>query len=622
MTTTLPPPAEAAPELAPAPEPFDPKGFVATLPMRPGVYRMFAADGELIYVGKARQLKQRVGSYFRADLMAPKVVAMVRQIARIEVTVTRSDTEALLLEYNLIKQHRPHYNVLLKDDKTFPYLRLSAHAFPRMTFYRGVRRAPDRFFGPYPSTWAVRETVTQLQKLFRLRTCEDTYFAHRSRPCLQHQIQRCTAPCVGLISQADYAGDVESAVSVLEGRNDDVARDLGTRMEAAAEALEFERAAQLRDQLAALRKLQEQQIITSTTDTDCDAVALAEANGEYCVGLLFIRGGRSLGTTTFFPRTGVAEPEEVLSAFVAQYYLEREAPPEILVPMALEEADALEETLSARAGRKVKLHRAQRGLKAKWLEVTRENAEQALKMKLTHRAGVAGQLAALGEALGLAAPPRRIECFDISHTGGEATVASCVVFGPEGPSKTEYRRFNIEGIEPGDDYGAMRQALERRFRRIKAGESPIPDVLLIDGGKGQLAQAEEVLAALGVVVPAVVGVAKGADRRVGQERLFRLGEEYADLLPPDSPALHVVQRVRDEAHRFAITGHRRSRAKARQGSVLDDVAGLGPARRRALLKQFGGLKGVQLAGLDDLAAVQGIGPHLAQVIYDHLHAGN
>ncbi len=602
--------------------PFDPKAFVATLPLRPGVYRMFAADGEILYVGKARQLKQRVGSYFRADLLAPKVVAMVRLIARIEVTVTGSDTEALLLEFNLIKQHKPHYNVLLKDDKTFPYLRLSAHNFPWMTFYRGVRRAPDRYFGPYPSTWAVRETAQQLQKLFRLRPCEDTFFAHRSRPCLQHQIQRCSAPCVGLISREDYAQDVAAAVSVLEGRNDEVARSLGQRMEAHAEALEYEKAALLRNQLSALRKLQEQQIITSATDTDCDAVALAEANGEYCVGLLFIRGGRSLGTTTFFPRTGVAEPDEVLSAFLAQYYLEREAPREVLVSLTLDDAAALEEGMSTRAGHKVKLHRAQRGLKVKWLEVTRENAEQALRMKLSHRAGVAGQLAALGEALGLPVPPRRIECFDISHTGGEATVASCVVFGPEGPSKTEYRRFNIEGIEPGDDYGAMRQALERRFKRIKAGESPLPDVLLIDGGKGQLAQAETVLAQLGVVVPAVVGVAKGADRRVGQERLFRMGAEHADLLPPDSPALHVVQRIRDEAHRFAITGHRRSRAKARQGSVLDDVPGLGPARRRALLKQFGGLKGVQLAGLRDLAAVQGIGPHLAQVIYDHLHAAS
>lgn len=599
---------------------FDPKAFVATLPMRPGVYRMFDAAGELIYVGKARQLRQRVGSYFRGDLMAPKVVAMVRQVARIEVTVTRSDTEALLLEYNLIKQHRPHYNVLLKDDKSFPYLRISAHDFPRMSFYRGARRAPDRFFGPYPSTWAVRETVTQLQKLFRLRPCEDTYFAHRSRPCLQHQIQRCTAPCVGLISREDYARDVAAAVSVLEGRNEEVARELGRRMETAAEALEFEKAALLRDQLAALRKLQEQQVVTSLTDADCDAVAVAESNGEFCVGLLFIRGGRSLGTTTFFPRTGVAEEGEVLASFLAQYYLEREAPPEVLVPIELEDAEILGESFTERAGRRVRLHRPQRGLKVRWLEMTHENATQALRMKLTHREGVAGQLAALGEALGLPAPPRRIECFDISHTGGEATVASCVVFGPEGPSKTEYRRFNIEGVEPGDDYGAMRQALERRFRRIKAGESPIPDVLLIDGGKGQLAQAEEVLRTLEVAVPAVVGVAKGADRRAGQERLFRLGDPQADLLPADSPALHVIQRVRDEAHRFAITGHRRSRAKARQGSVLDEIPGLGPARRRALLKQFGGLKGVQLAGLDDLAAVQGIGPHLAQVIYDCLHA--
>ena len=359
---------------------FDPKAFVATLPLRPGVYRMFDAEGTLIYVGKARQLRQRVGSYFRADLMAPKVVAMVRQIARIEVSVTRSDTEALLLEYNLIKQHRPRYNVLLKDDKSFPYLRLSGHEFPRMSFYRGARRAPDRFFGPYPSTWAVRETVAQLQKLFRLRPCEDTTFAHRSRPCLQYQIQRCTAPCVGLISREEYARDVAAAVSVLEGRNDEVATDLGRRMEVAAEALEFEKAAQLRDQLAALRKLQEQQVVTSLTDADCDAVAVAESNGEFCVGLLFIRGGRSLGTTTFFPKTGVASGQEVLEAFLTQYYLDHEAPGEVLVPSPVEDAASLEESFSERAGRRVRLHHPQRGLKTRWLDLTRENAAQALRM--------------------------------------------------------------------------------------------------------------------------------------------------------------------------------------------------------------------------------------------------
>ncbi|MFO0452570.1 MAG: excinuclease ABC subunit UvrC [Pseudomonadota bacterium] len=602
------------------PADFDPKGFVAALPNRPGVYRMFGADREILYVGKAKNLKNRVGSYFRADQLDPKTVAMVRQIADIEVTVTNSDTEALLLEYNLIKKHRPRYNVVLRDDRSFPYLYLTtSHEYPRLSFYRGTRRLPGRFFGPYPSSGAVRETLHQMQKLFRIRNCEDSYFANRSRPCLQHQIQRCSAPCVRAIEPADYAEDVRAVVRVLEGRNDEVAADLKARMDAAAEGLEFEKAAAIRDQLAALNRIQAAQVINADADTDCDVVAGVLAAGEHCVAVMFVRGGRNLGTTTFFPKAPQASPEEVLAAFVAQYYLRGAAPPEIVVDTAIEDADVLSAALAERAGHRVAIHVAQRGLKVRWLELARENAANALRMRAATHAGIEEQLDALGEALGLAEPPRRLECFDISHTRGESTVASCVVFGPEGPTKSDYRRFNVEGIEPGDDYGAMRHALERRYRRVKAGEAPIPDVLLIDGGPGQLAQAAAVLAELDVPVPAVVGVAKGADRRAGQERLFLVGQEVPLILPPDSRALHVIQRVRDEAHRFAIAGHRSRRAKARQASVLEEVPGLGPGRRRELLKQFGGLQGVLRAGVEDLARVRGIGHRLAEAIYGHLH---
>ncbi len=603
-----------------APPPFDAREFVASLPTRPGVYRMLDAAGEILYVGKAKNLKSRVASYFRPDQLAPKVAAMVRQVCGCEITVVNSDTEALILEYNLIKKHRPRYNILLRDDKSFPYLYLnSTQEYPRLAYYRGTRRVPGRLFGPYPNSRAVRDTLQHLQKLFKLRNCEDSYFAHRTRPCLQHQIERCSAPCVGLISREDYAADVGAAVAVLEGRNDDVARELGARMEAAAERLEYEKAAVLRDQLAALKQVQADQIVTETRDTDLDVVAVATEPGEYCVAVMHVRGGRNLGTTNFFPRSALAEDEAVLGAFLAQYYLAREAPAEIVIGAEVEDGAVLAATLTERAGRKVVLHRPSRGIKVRWLELTLENARQALKMRSATQVSVSAALAAVGEALGMDRAPSRIECFDISHTGGELTVASCVVFGPEGPLKSDYRRFNIEGLTPGDDYGAMRQALTRRYRRVKAGEAPVPDLLLIDGGPGQLQQAVEVLAELGVAVPCVAGVAKGADRRPGQERLFLLGQEAPTILSPDSRALHLIQRVRDEAHRFAITGHRGRRAKARSGSVLEEVPGLGPRRRRELLKRFGGLQAIAGAGIEDLTQVHGISRRLAEAIYEHLH---
>ena len=603
---------------------FDSKAYVASLPPRPGVYRMLDADGTVIYVGKAKNLRSRVASYFRADQVSPKVMALVQCIAGIEVTVTNSETEALLLEFNLIKQHRPRYNVILRDDKSFPYLHLSAHEYPRLSFYRGSRKVPGRLFGPYPDSRAVRSTMHQLHKLFRIRGCKDSFFANRSRPCLEHQIGRCSAPCVGLVSREEYAHDVDATVMVLEGRSADLSSRLTARMEQAAESLEFEQAAAIRDQLAALAKLQAQQVVSSAgrAQPDADVLAVAVSGPETCISLMFIRGGRNLGTSHFFPRALVSEPADVLKAFIAQHYLTSEAPPEILTLLAVPDAELLSATLTERAGRRIVIRHARRGMKARWVELCRQNAASALEMKVSSRASIRDQLEALRSALGLEHTPLRVECFDVSHTQGESMVASCVVFGPDGPAKQEYRRFNIEGVEPGDDYGALHQAVLRRFRRVKAGESPMPDVLLIDGGPGQLAQAAAALQELEAAPAAVVGVAKGADRRAGQERLFLLGHKSPSILPPDSRALHLIQRIRDEAHRFAITGHRRTRAKSRQSSILEAVPGLGPSRRRSLLKHFGGLQGILRAGVEDLMAVHGISRVLAENVYDHLHPGS
>jgi excinuclease ABC subunit C len=615
---------ESTPKLSPSEStaPFDAKSFVDSLPSRPGVYRMLDAEGEILYVGKARNLKSRVGSYFQPSNVQPKVQALVAKTANMEVTITNSDTEALLLEFNLIKKHRPRFNVVLRDDKSFPYLHLeTGHEFPRLNFYRGSRKEAGRFFGPYPSAGAVRESLQQLQKLFRLRNCDDLYFANRSRPCLQYQIERCTAPCVGLIGKEEYGGDVQSAIRVLEGRNDEAQLELARRMESAAERLNFEDAARARDQLKALRAIQAQQIVTADIDHDADVIAIASGNGEFCIALMFVRGGRSLGSTTFFPKAPLAELPEVLAAFVTQYYLERESPAEIIVETDFEEMQVLEATLAQRAGRKIRITSSVRGIRARWLEMMHENAQQALKMRALARGSIEVSLEEVRDAFDLAETPARIECFDISHTGGTDTVASCVVFGVEGPLKSEYRRFNISGIAPGDDYAAMSQALMRRYRRVREGELPAPDVLLIDGGKGQLAEAGKVLAELGLDGISLIGVAKGADRRPGQEQLFIPGRDTPTILPPDSAALHLIQRVRDEAHRFAITGHRRRRAKRHSQSILETIPGLGPVKRRELLKQFGGLQGILRAGIDDFVQIRGLGRELAQVIYEHLHPG-
>jgi excinuclease ABC subunit C len=607
---------------------FDPKEYIPSLPRRPGVYRMYSAPDdagatELLYVGKARSLRDRVGNYFLASNVDPKVQALVGHIARIEVTLTNSETEALLLEYNLIKEHKPRYNIVLRDDKSFPYVYLpSGHEFPRLVFYRGPRNLPGRYFGPFPSAGAVKETLQSIQKIFRIRNCRDSFFENRSRPCLQHQIGRCSAPCVRLISREDYARDIAAAVKVLEGRNDEVSGELTSAMEKAAEALQFERAAALRDQLAALKQVQAQQIVTAEGDRDIDVFALVGEPGEFAVSVMIIRGGRNLGATCYFPKGALAEPNEALASFLMQYYAETPPPAEILVNLELAEAEALTTALAERAGTASRLWRPSRALPARWMAMTVENATQALRMRRARRADIEDMLVSLGELLGLPQAPRRLECFDISHTQGEGTVASCVVYGTEGPIKKDYRRFNISGIAPGDDYGALRQALRRRYERVRAGEAQAPDVLLIDGGLGQINEVHGELEQLGFGSLKLVGVAKGPDRKAGQERLFVHGEEMPIVPGPDSRALRVVQRIRDEAHRFAITGHRKRRARRHNESVLETIPGLGPAKRRALLKHFGGIQGLMRAGVGDLEAVSGIGTTLARTLYDHLHPGN
>ena len=602
---------------------FDSKEFVGSLPKRPGVYRMFAADGSLLYVGKAKNLRDRVGSYFVPSNVMPKVQALVAQIVSMEVTVTRSETEALLLEHNLIKALHPKYNVVLRDDKSFPYLWLSAdHDFPRLSVYRGSRNVPGRFFGPYPNAGAVSESLHYLQKIFRLRNCRDSYFAHRSRPCLQHQIGRCSAPCVELISKSDYARDVEAAVQVLEGRNDDVQKQLASRMEEASERLEFERAAALRDQIAAIKELQAQQVVAADDERDADIFAITGDPGGYAISLMPVRGGRSLGTSGFFPKAVFVEAVEALSSFIMQYYGEQSPPPEIYTNLVLEDSDSIAEALASIAGHAVRVRRAQRGLAARWVEMAQENAANALRMRLARRDGYEALLASLAEELELPVAPERMECFDISHTQGEGTVASCVVFGREGPLKKDYRRFNIEGVTPGDDYGALREAITRRYARIAAGEIPRPDLLVIDGGPAQIGGVVEVLSAAGFADQPVIGISKGPDRRAGQERIHFPGGLRPPLIPgPQSSALKAIQRIRDEAHRFAITGHRRRRAKRFNESILETVPGLGPAKRRALLQHFGGLQGVLKAGRMDLERAPGIGPALAQNLYDALHPG-
>ncbi len=604
-------------EIAPV---FDHKAFLRTCTLAPGVYQMLDEAGTVLYVGKANSLRKRVASYFRtAGERSPKTRAMVAQIADIRVAVTQTEAEALLLEANLIKRHRPRYNILLRDDKSYPYIFVSNHDYPRLGFHRGARKKGVRYFGPYPSTVAVRDTLNLLQKLFLVRQCEDSVFAHRSRPCLQHQIGRCTAPCVGLIDPDEYAADVDASLRFLEGRSDQVIGDLVQRMETAASELRFERAARLRDQIANLRQISEQQYVAGG-EGDADIFALAREGGSAAVQIFFVRNGQNLGNAVRYPKLPEeAGNAEIMTAILAQYYAEREPPRQVLLSQRPEEPEALEALLEQRRGSRVRLAWSTRGQRAEWLRMAERNAELALRTQLAGKAGQQARLEALAAALNLPELPRRMECFDISHTQGEGTVASCVVFGPEGPIKSDYRRFNIAGIEPGDDYAAMHQALERRFVRLKKGEGQVPDILFIDGGKGQVNQALDVLRAEELEGLRVVGVAKGIDRRPGLETLVLSGVEGPSILPAHSSALHLIQQIRDEAHRFAITGHRARRAKARRESRLEEVPGLGPKRRTALLRHFGGLRGIARAGVDELAKVPGISRNLARAIYEGFH---
>ncbi|MCG8023975.1 MAG: excinuclease ABC subunit UvrC [Candidatus Thiodiazotropha endolucinida] len=598
---------------------FDHTAFLKTLTTRPGVYRMVNAEGNVLYVGKARNLKKRVSSYFTRSLNR-RIQIMVGQIAQIEVIVTHTEAEALLLENHLIKSLKPKYNVLLRDDKSYPYIYLSTdHTYPALSFRRGARREKGRYFGPYPSAGSTRETLQVLQKLFPVRQCEESFFRNRSRACLQYQIKRCSGPCVGLISTQAYGEDVQHAVLFLEGKTSQVVDELVAWMERASGNLDFEQAAIYRDQIKHLRRIQERQYV-SGEGGDLDIVALAKRGGSACIQVFYIRSGRNLGNKSFYPSVPRdATDETILQAFVSQYYLEKPVPNEIILNHRLAEKGLLEEVLSQQAERRVRISSRVRGERARWLKMAQGNAELALQARLSAQAGMEERLQALQQALQLPAIPERMECFDISHTRGESTVASCVVFNEQGPLKSDYRRFNIEDITPGDDYAAMAQALERRYRRVKKGEVALPDILFIDGGKGQIGAVHECLQDLGISGLTLVGVAKGADRKVGQEQLFLLGRRAPFILPADSPALHLIQQIRDEAHRFAITAHRQRRSKSRNRSVLEQIPGIGPKRRQRLMKQFGGLQELSRAGIEDISRVEGISTALAEQIYHAFH---
>ena len=586
---------------------FDAKSFVAGLPNLPGVYRMLGARGEALYVGKARDLKKRVGSYFHKQASSPRIQMMLSQVASIEVTASRSEGEALLLENNLIKSLAPRYNILFRDDKSYPYLTVTGHEFPRLGFHRGAKDRQNRYFGPFPHAYAVRESIQLLQRVFRLRTCEDTVFENRSRPCLLHQIHRCTAPCTGLISAGQYAEDVANAVLFLEGREDDVIRGLSDKMSAAADAQHYEKAAAYRDQVRALSRVQARQYVESNRGVDADVVACAIEGGIACVNLVMIRGGRHVGDRSFFPSNAEgATAGEVVAAFLEQHYLDQPLPALVVTsePVELENANVVNPS---------------HGERRVWLEMACKNAQLAIGQRVRDRATQEGRLQALREALGLPESVQRIECFDISHTMGEATVASCVVYDRQQMQKSEYRRFNIHDVTPGDDYAAMRQVLSRRYERVNAEAGKIPDLVLIDGGKGQVSAAKAAMVELGMNDIAIVGIAKGPERKPGLEELIIESEARTLQLPPSHPGLHLIQAIRDEAHRFAIVGHRARRGKARMRSMLNEIPGVGAKRRQALIEHFGGLRGVQAAAIDDIAKVEGISRPLAERIYRHLH---
>ncbi len=604
------------------PAAFDHKAFLATLTTRPGIYQMYGTDGALLYVGKAKNLKNRVGSYFRSSGLEAKTLALVGRIATIQVTVTATEMEALLLEHNLIKEQQPPYNILLRDDKSYPYIYLSSEdPFPRLALHRGAKKRKGKYFGPYPSAGAVRESLHLMQKVFKVRQCEDSYFRNRSRPCLQYQIERCSGPCVGLVSEHDYAQQVERTSLFLQGKSPELMVRLADDMETAAQQLEYEKAAELRDQLAQLQHVQASQGIEGVSG-DLDIVAAVVSGGRACVQVLFVRAARVLGSKTYYPPLRLNEDAaRVIRAFLPQYYLAstRDVPGEIIVNALPEDAGTIAEALTLEAGRKVQVRSRVRESRARWLRLATQTAETNLKAELEGRKTARDRLVALQDVLNLPEQPQRMECFDISHSSGEATVASCVVFDGDGPRKSDYRKFNIEGITAGDDYAAMQQALERRYKRLKSGEGVIPDVLFIDGGKGQVTQAMGVLEDLQIAGVEVIGVAKGVTRKAGFETLIHGATGQERQLRGDNPALHLIQHIRDESHRFAITGHRARRDKKRRGSMLEDIPGVGAKRRRELLRHFGSAQGVKNARVEELAKISGINAKLAQQIYDSLH---
>jgi excinuclease ABC subunit C len=603
--------------------PFDHKPFLKQLTQHPGIYQMIDADGAVLYVGKARNLRKRVASYFRQSGLSVKTQALVSRIENIDVTVTETEVEALILEQNLIKQYRPPYNILLRDDKSYPYIFISDRdQYPRISFHRGTKRRKGRYFGPFPGVQAVRDSMNFLQKTFRVRQCEDAVFRNRSRPCLQYQIKRCTGPCVGLIDEATYQRDVRHTAMFLQGGGDTLLRELEKDMDKAAAEQAYERAAEIRDQIISLRKVQAEQVIESGRG-NLDVIAAAIEGDRACVHMLYIRHGRILGSRSFYPKVPLAaSPAEVLMDFMPQYYLRTGArgdfPKEILISTAIEDSELLAAALTKAAGRSVLIKSRSRGTRQQWIQLANRTASQNLAGRLAEKENLLQRFSALGDALQMEEMPSRLECFDISHSSGEATVASCVVFNQEGAVKSDYRRFNIEGIAPGDDYAALEQALTRRYTRLQRGEGALPDVLLIDGGVGQMRKARAVLDELGVVGVTVVGVAKGVTRKPGFETLLLVVDNKELELDIQSSGLLLVQQVRDEAHRFAITGHRQRRDKKRRTSSLEGIEGVGPKRRRELLRFFGGVKEVERASIAELMRVPTISRKVAEAIYSAL----
>ncbi len=599
---------------------FNLEEFLASLSTRPGVYIYRDEAGKVLYVGKAKNLKNRVSSYFRKTALPTRTMLMVSKIAHAETQQTHTEVEALLLENNLIKQHRPFYNVLLKDDKSYPYIRLKTNTrAPWLSYYRGSRNKGARFFGPFPSAGAVRETLSFLEQVFKLRQCSETTFKHRSRPCLQYQIKRCSAPCVGRISEQDYAEDVRQAVAFLEGRDESLTKDLVKKMDAASIALDFELAANLRDRIAALKQVHASQYV-SGSHGDADIIALTTQGEKACFFVSHVRHGRHLGGRHFIEMNRLdIDQSALMQSFVSQYYLGQVAPSEIILSCALDDPKLIETALRAEASAAIQIKARVRGHRLRWLKLAMVNAEDRLRQHFRERTTLNAQYEALVKALGLKHVPNRMECFDISHTGGERTVASCVVFDENGPVKSAYRRFNIEGIVPGDDYAAMRQVLIRRYQRLVEEDAVLPELIVIDGGKGQMTQALEVMAELQRTDVPLLGVSKGPDRRAGEEKLHLAYANKILRLSPSSPALHLIQQIRDEAHRFAITGHRARRAKKMTSSPLQGIEGVGEKRRQALLKYFGGIQAVKQAGIEDLSKAPGISPKIAQRIYELFH---